>query len=78
MAAAMAADRFSGDHKRPFLNTAQAGNYLVLTARHLERLRSAGKGPVYRRHGRYVLYHIDDLDAWSEANSSTERGDVGK
>jgi len=50
---------------RPFLNTRQAGHYLGLTPRHLERLRRHGGGPVFRRHGRFVVYHIADLDAWS-------------
>jgi len=49
----------------PFLNTDQAAAYLKFSSRLLKRLRRAGKGPVFRRHSRYVQYHIDDLDAWS-------------
>lgn len=49
----------------PFLNTSQTGHYLGLSTRHLERMRSRGEGPKFRRHGRFVLYHIDDIDAWS-------------
>jgi len=49
----------------PFLNTDQAAAYLKLSARQLKRLRRAGRGPVYRRHSRFVQYHIDDLDGWS-------------
>ena len=55
---------------RPFLNSRQAGHYLGLSVRHLERLRARGGGPVFRRHRRFVVYHIDDLDAWSRAHSS--------
>ncbi|APL96006.1 DNA-binding protein [Sphingobium indicum] len=54
----------------PFLNTDQAAAYLKLSIRQLKRLRRAGKGPVFRRHSRYVQYHIDDLDAWSSENSA--------
>lgn len=54
----------------PFLNTDQAAAYLKLSTRALKRLRRAGKGPVFRRHSRYVQYHIDDLDAWSAENSA--------
>lgn len=54
----------------PFLNTDQAAAYLKLSVRQLKRLRRAGKGPVFRRHSRYVQYHIDDLDAWSSENSA--------
>lgn len=50
----------------PFLNTEQAAFYLGLSARRLQALRAAGQGPRFRRHSRYVRYHIDDLDRWSE------------
>lgn len=69
----MVDEKAGADRSRPFLNTRQAGHYLSLTPRHLERLRAQGRGPVYRRHCRYVVYHIDDLDAWSRANSSEEQ-----
>ena len=55
----------------PFLNTAQAAFYIGLSKRTLEKMRVTGGGPKYRKHGRYVRYHIDDLNAWSEARSKT-------
>lgn len=58
-------------HNHPFLNTRQTGHYLGLSVRYLERMRSRGDGPRFRRHGRFVLYHIDDLDVWSRASAST-------
>jgi hypothetical protein len=58
----------------PFLNTEQAAAYLKISPRLLKRLRRAGKGPVFRRHSRYVQYHIDDLDAWSRDQASREIG----
>lgn len=54
----------------PFFNTAQAGHYLGVSTRTLERLRRRGKGPPFRRHARFVLYHIDDLAAWSRSTGS--------
>lgn len=51
----------------PYLNTSQAAHYLVCSQRTLERMRTLGIGPVYRKHGRHVRYVIDDLDAWSAA-----------
>lgn len=70
-------DQTVGVHRPPpFLNTPQAAHYLGLTTRHLERMRSQRRGPVYRRHGRYIFYHIDDLDTWSCAHSSLERADA--
>lgn len=56
----------------PFLNTEQAAFYLGLSARKLQQMRVAGTGPAFRRHSRYVRYHIDDLDDWSKAVTSAE------
>jgi hypothetical protein len=56
----------------PFLNTDQAAAYLKMSARLLKRLRRDGKGPVFRRHSRFVQYHIDDLDTWSDEHSGRE------
>ena len=52
----------------PFLSTEQAAFYLGLSARKLQQMRATGAGPSFRRHGRYVRYHIDDLDAWSKGS----------
>ncbi|WP_316979512.1 helix-turn-helix domain-containing protein [Shumkonia mesophila] len=59
----------------PFLNTAQAAFYVGLSSRTLEKMRVMGGGPKFRKHGRYVRYHIDDLDAWSEARSKKSTSD---
>jgi excisionase family DNA binding protein len=61
----------------PFLNTDQAAFYVGLSRRTLEKMRTAGGGPHYRKHGRYVRYHIADLDAWSNnsGKTSTSQGD---
>lgn len=56
-------------HSHPFLNTPQAAYYLGLSTRLLEQMRARGDGPRFRRHSRFVQYHIDDLIAWSRATS---------
>ncbi|HVJ01864.1 MAG TPA: helix-turn-helix domain-containing protein [Sphingomonas sp.] len=53
----------------PYLNTAQAAHYLGISERSMQRLRARGEGPRPRRHLQMVLYHIDDLDAWSCATA---------
>jgi hypothetical protein len=60
----------------PFLNAAQAALYVGLSHRTLERMRTEGGGPRFRKHGRYVRYHIADLDLWSEsvARRTTRNG----
>lgn len=54
----------------PFLNTRQAAYYIRLSVRHLERMRKGGGGPRFRRHGRFVFYHVDDLEVWSRGTGS--------
>jgi len=52
----------------PFLTTPQAADFIGLSARTLERMRTKGQGPDYRKHGRYVRYHINEIKAWSMAH----------
>lgn len=59
----------------PFLSTEQAAFYLGLSARKLQQMRARGSGPGFRRHSRYVRYHIDDLDSWSRGITAGPRGD---
>jgi hypothetical protein len=53
----------------PYLNTDQAAHFLSVSRRLLQKLRTDGGGPKWRRHSRIVQYHVDDLVAWSEARS---------
>ena len=62
----------------PFLNTAQAAFYVGLSQRTLEKMRLTGHGPRFRKHGRYVRYHIDDLDAWSLGAQRASTSDAGE
>ena len=62
----------------PFLNTGQAAYYVGLSHRTLEKMRVVGGGPKYRKHGRYVRYHIDDLDAWSRGREHDLTAEVSK
>lgn len=64
------ADERKGSDTRPYLNTRQAAHRLCMSARKLEAMRSAGEGPRFRRHGRLVFYHVDDLEAWSRSTAS--------
>lgn len=56
----------------PFLSTEQAAFYLGLSARKLQAMRSCRTGPAFRRHSRYVRYHIDDLDSWSRSSGAAD------
>ena len=61
----------------PFLATAEAATYVGLSRRTLEKMRTAGNGPIYRKHGRYVRYHIADLDAWSATRRTSSTSEYG-
>ena len=53
----------------PYLNTAQTAHYLGVSIFHMVKLRRNGTGPKFYRHSRFVQYHIDDIQAWSDAQS---------
>jgi excisionase family DNA binding protein len=61
---------------KPFLTTKEAAVWLGLTKNTLEKMRVHGNGPLYRKHGRYVRYHLEDLIDWSEANKRRSTSDV--
>lgn len=60
-----------GEDRSPFLEPADAAKYLKLNVNTLRNKRCAGDGPPFRKHGRKVMYHIDDLDRWSETTKRT-------
>lgn len=53
------------------LRTKEAARFLGLSIRTLEKHRTYGTGPVYRKVGGRVLYAIRDLEAWTEAGART-------
>ncbi len=52
-----------------FLTTLEAAAYLSISARTLEKCRSIGGGPRFRKFGRVVRYTTGDLDEWAKARS---------
>ena len=49
----------------PFLTTQEAAQYLRISTRTMENWRWSNDGPEYRKHGGTVVYHVDDLNAFS-------------
>jgi len=49
----------------PYKTVQEAANFLRLSPQTLNNMRSSGKGPSYHKHGRRILYHIDELTSWS-------------
>ncbi|WP_129640821.1 MULTISPECIES: helix-turn-helix transcriptional regulator [Steroidobacteraceae] len=58
-----------------YLSCEQAGAHLNLSPRTLEKLRTVGGGPRFRKLGRRVLYKLADLDAWSDARACESTSD---
>jgi len=70
------ADDAKNEPESPFLNTKEAAAWLRLTKNTLEKMRVQGRGPVYRKHGRYVRYHIEDLVDYSNASLRRSTSDA--
>lgn len=58
-----------------YLNCDQAGAHLNLSPRTLEKLRTIGGGPRFRKLRRRVVYTIADLDAWANARACESTSD---
>lgn len=54
-----------------FLRTHEAGRFLGLSGRTLEKHRVYGTGPTYRKIGGRVVYAVEDLQAWAELGRQT-------
>ena len=58
-----------------FLRTKEAAEFLSLSARTLEKHRTYGTGPAYRKVGGRVLYSIEELRAWVDRGQCTSTSD---
>lgn len=48
-----------------YLDNTQAATFLNLSPRTLEKLRTQGGGPTFRKFRRRVRYALPDLEAWA-------------
>lgn len=58
-----------------YLRTPEAARFLGLSGRTLEKHRTYGTGPAYRKLGGRVVYAIDDLQAWANRGAVTSTSD---
>ena len=58
-----------------YLRTKEAAEFLSLSARTLEKHRTYGTGPAYRKLGGRVVYAVDDLEAWAARGAVTSTSD---
>ena len=57
------------------LRTAEAGRFLGLSGRTLEKHRTYGTGPIYRKIGGRVVYAIEDLQNWADRGARRSTSD---
>ena len=60
-----------------YLRTAEEARYLSLSPRTLEKHRTYGTGPAYRKIGGRVVYAVVDLNAWADIGTRTSTSDPG-
>jgi predicted DNA-binding transcriptional regulator AlpA len=58
-----------------FLRTPEAARFLGLSGRTLEKHRTYGTGPAYRKLGGRVVYALEDLQAWAQRGAVTSTSD---
>ena len=58
-----------------FLRTPEAARFLGLSDRTLEKHRTYGTGPAYRKLGGRVVYSVNELEAWAERGAVTSTSD---
>jgi excisionase family DNA binding protein len=61
---------------RRLLRPQEAAEYLGLGHSTLAKLRLTGSGPSFRKLGRSVRYHLDDLDRWAAERSQRSTSEV--
>jgi hypothetical protein len=60
-----------------YLRTNEAAQFLSLAGRTLEKHRTFGTGPAYRKLGGRVVYALEDLKAWADHGAKTSTSDPG-
>jgi len=55
----------------PYKTVVEAAAFLRLSPQTLNNMRSRKEGPSYHKHGRRILYDIDELRAWSMTFKTT-------
>ncbi|MBI1685182.1 helix-turn-helix transcriptional regulator [Caulobacter hibisci] len=60
-----------------FIRTQQAALFLGLSHRTLEKHRTFGTGPAYRKLGGRVVYALEDLQAWADRGAKISTTDPG-
>jgi predicted DNA-binding transcriptional regulator AlpA len=66
------------ENQERYLRTPDAARYLGLSPRTLEKHRTFGTGPLYRKLGGRVVYRQEDLKNWAEQGVRSSTSDPGE
>jgi predicted DNA-binding transcriptional regulator AlpA len=58
-----------------YLRTPEAARFLGISGRTLEKHRTYGTGPSYRKIGGRVVYRVEDLQNWADLGLRTSTSD---
>lgn len=61
-----------------FLRTPEAARFLGLSGRTLEKHRTYGTGPTYKKIGGRVVYALPDLQNWADRGTKSSTSDPGR
>ena len=65
----------NGDLPPRYLRTPEAARFLGLSGRTLEKHRSYGTGPAYRKLGGRAVYALEDIEAWAARGTKISTSD---
>ena len=60
-----------------YLRTPEAARLLGLSGRTLEKHRTYGTGPTYKKIGGRVVYSVGDLQSWADRGTKSSTSDPG-
>ena len=60
-----------------YLRTPEAARFLGISGRTLEKHRTYGTGPTYRKIGGRVIYSVGDLQSWADRGTKSSTSDPG-
>jgi predicted DNA-binding transcriptional regulator AlpA len=61
-----------------YLRTPEAARFLGLSGRTLEKHRTFGTGPTFRKIGGRVIYALPDLQSWADRGAKCSISDPGR
>jgi hypothetical protein len=62
----------------PWLDTKSAAKYVLSHADTLRRWRREGCGPSFSKRGKFIRYHVEELDAWLRSHQVASNAEASE